>query len=251
MLRVFFGVLSLLSRLFWAPGLWKALYELEPHLSHAARSFFSPAVHYSQDAEDVSLIELLPTIGFFVDVGAHHPERFSATKLLYDNGWRGINIDVTPAIIRDFPRRRPGDVNVEKVIGSGDTVTFYRFEEEALNTTDSVRAQSLTKDGLAICSEHQVITVPLQKVLENCSAPRQIDLLNVDVEGADLQVLQTLDWDCWDVGAILIEVGKPAWDLPNQPVNEFLSGKGFDPVLCFPRSVLYLERGHAAYENFR
>ena len=32
--------------------------------------------------------------GFFVDVGCHHPSRINNTFLLYQLGWRGVNIDM-------------------------------------------------------------------------------------------------------------------------------------------------------------
>ena len=54
---------------------------------------------YSQDGEDVVLLSHFKHIkenmasGVYVDIGAHHPLRFNNTKIFYDLGWRGINID--------------------------------------------------------------------------------------------------------------------------------------------------------------
>lgn len=31
--------------------------------------------------------------GVYVDVGANHPDRMNNTKLFYERGWRGINIE--------------------------------------------------------------------------------------------------------------------------------------------------------------
>ena len=31
--------------------------------------------------------------GFYVDVGAHDPVQDSVTKLFYDRGWRGVNVE--------------------------------------------------------------------------------------------------------------------------------------------------------------
>ncbi len=52
---------------------------------------------FSQEGEDRILAALLGLRearkpGFYVDVGAHHPERFSNTLIFYNRGWRGINI---------------------------------------------------------------------------------------------------------------------------------------------------------------
>src|SRR4030042_4646353 len=62
--------------------------------------------HYSQDGEDIvlaSFYEEKPGYkGFYVDVGALNPLRFSNTQYFYEKGWRGINIDATPGSMKEF-----------------------------------------------------------------------------------------------------------------------------------------------------
>lgn len=244
-------VLATLSHLLWSPSLWKTLYLLQTHLVASAKSGVVPGVHYSQDAEDIALVEFLEEDGFYVDVGAHHPERFSVTKLLYDRGWRGINIDVTPAITSEFPKRRPRDTNVQAVVGKKGAVNFFRFQEEALNTADHVRAEMLIQEGEKLSAQFSIDAVPLTELLTENGSPKRIDLLNVDVEGADLEVLESLDWEAFEVAAVLVEIGKPIWNLADDPVAQFLSERGMRPTLSFPRSVLFLERNHSANRFFR
>ena len=40
--------------------------------------------------------------GFYVDIGAFHPTEDSVTKLFYDRGWRGINVDPVPEVVASF-----------------------------------------------------------------------------------------------------------------------------------------------------
>src|SRR5689334_5444047 len=55
--------------------------------------------------------------GFFVDVGAHHPKRFSNTYHFYlFRERRGINIDATPGSMTAFRRARPEDINIEAAV---------------------------------------------------------------------------------------------------------------------------------------
>src|SRR5690349_18351333 len=70
---------------------------------------------YSQEGEDMVLRRVFEhkAHGFYVDVGAHHPMRFSNTYFFYRRGWRGINIDARPGSKREFDRARPRDINVE------------------------------------------------------------------------------------------------------------------------------------------
>lgn len=56
--------------------------------------------------------------GFYVDVGAHHPTRFSNTYLFYLRGWHGVNVDAMPGSMAEFRRLRPRDLNIEALISS-------------------------------------------------------------------------------------------------------------------------------------
>ncbi|MDO8518314.1 MAG: SAM-dependent methyltransferase, partial [bacterium] len=69
---------------------------------------------YAQFGEDWVLAELFTDTprGRYVDVGAHHPKRYSNTYLLYKKGWHGVNIDPNPHTIELFAKARPGDTNI-------------------------------------------------------------------------------------------------------------------------------------------
>ncbi len=66
---------------------------------------------YSQEGEDLLLSRIFDHLpkGFYVDCGAHHPFLFSNTKLLYDKGWRVINIEPNPEGSDRFTTYRPND----------------------------------------------------------------------------------------------------------------------------------------------
>ena len=64
--------------------------------------------------------------GFYVDIGAHHPSRKSNTKIFYDRGWSGINVEANPAAIPAFERDRPRDINLNCAVTNYDgEITFY------------------------------------------------------------------------------------------------------------------------------
>src|SRR6187431_556967 len=102
---------------------------------------------YSQEGEDLILNRILEkkTCGFYVDVGAHHPKRFSNTYLFYQKGWRGINIDAMPGSMAEFRNFRPRDINIEAAVGAAKEIPFYVFDEKALNTFDSNLAEERKK----------------------------------------------------------------------------------------------------------
>jgi hypothetical protein len=94
---------------------------------------------YAREGEDLVLRGLRDDRpnGFYVDVGAHHPSRYSNTLLFYHTGWRGINIEPAPAAVDEFNRTRPRDVNIN--LGAAEQpaqLTYYVFSDPALNTFD-------------------------------------------------------------------------------------------------------------------
>src|SRR5581483_8094739 len=85
---------------------------------------------YSQEGEDLLLARLFDgqKKGFYVDVGAHHPFRFSNTYLLYLNGWRGINIDAMPGSMAAFRKLRPRDINIECMVSQDPRpLRFFQY----------------------------------------------------------------------------------------------------------------------------
>src|SRR3989344_7565306 len=68
---------------------------------------------YSQFGEDMVIDNLLNNKkrGFYVDVGAYDPDRFSNTKRFYLKGWRGINIEPDVYSFNKFLEKRPEDIN--------------------------------------------------------------------------------------------------------------------------------------------
>ena len=75
---------------------------------------------YSQNGEDRILHRIFENqkSGFYVDIGAHHPFRFSNTFLFYKMGWKGINVDAMPKSMEIFKRFRPRDINLELAVGT-------------------------------------------------------------------------------------------------------------------------------------
>jgi FkbM family methyltransferase len=165
---------------------------------------------YSQEGEDLILRRYFEfkKNGFFVDVGAHHPIRFSNTYLFYEKGWRGINIDAMPGSMNEFNKIRTKDINIEQAIGSEEKeATFHVFNEPALNTFDSNEAQNVINSGNYKLIEKKSLSIkPIGHVLDQYQLKSQIDFMSIDVEGLDLDVLKGNNWEKYRPEVILIEL---------------------------------------------
>ena len=111
---------------------------------------------YSQEGEDMILRRLFEgeNLGFYIDVGAHHPKRFSNTFMFYKKGWNGINIDAMPSSMKAFDKARPRDTNLEiPVSNKKELLTYYMFNEPALNGV----SKNLTEERSGV-NQYKVIS---------------------------------------------------------------------------------------------
>ena len=167
-------------------------------------------ISFSQDGEDMVIAELFndKPEGFYVDVGAHHPQRFSNTYYFYLKGWSGINIDAMPGSMKIFDDLRPRDINLEIPISDkSEILTYYEFDEPALNSFSLPLSQErITTTNYKIVAETQLKTQTLAEVLDKHLPPEQkIDFLSIDVEGLDYQVMSSNNWDKYKPKVILVE----------------------------------------------
>jgi FkbM family methyltransferase len=207
---------------------------------------------YSQEGEDRVLASLLFKIhggkeisdGFYVDVGAHHPYRYSNTCFFYKRGWQGINIDAMPGSMAEFRKQRPRDINVESGIGRQRGMSkFYVFNVPALNTFDEDLAKARTNDAWRVTQTLDVPVAPLSEILKQyLPKGRTIDFLTIDVEGFDLDVLQSNDWKQYRPSVVLVETfGRSMDDLALDPVTGYLRSLGYVPYSKTVNTTLFID----------
>jgi len=188
--------------------------------------------YYSQEGEDILLSRIFgeQTEGFYVDVGAHHPRRFSNTCFFYKRGWRGINIDALPGSMKVFQKFRPRDINLELAVSEREQVlTYYMFNEPALNGFSKTISEKRQTDVYKITNTKDILAFPLYTILDNhLPLGQSIDFLSVDVEGLDLQVLESNDWKKYSPKVILVEIlGNRLTTIENDPVYNFMINQGY------------------------
>jgi len=184
---------------------------------------------YSQEGEDMILRRLFEKqqTGFYVDVGAHHPMRFSNTYFFYKKGWRGINIDAMPGSMKLFNKTRPRDINIESPVSEQKKIlTYYAFNEPALNgfSKELSNKRASQDNNYHIIFEKDIETSTLTEILDENLPPNQdIDFLSIDVEGLDFMVLKSNDFKKYKPKVILIEIlGSSLADIDNNEISKFL-----------------------------
>lgn len=167
-------------------------------------------ISYSQEGEDLIIQRIIgeKKSGFYVDVGAHHPKRFSNTYLFYKKGWTGINIEPMPGSKKIFDRMRYRDTNIEAAISdSVEKLYYFMFTEPALNTFLEQKKSSLIDNNKSnLINKIELETITLENILDKFVPHNtQIDFLSIDTEGYDFKVLKSNNWDKYIPKIILLE----------------------------------------------
>ena len=197
---------------------------------------------FSQSGEDMVLSAFFQENykGFYVDIGANHPLRFSNTYHFYLKGWRGLNIDAGPGFMRIFDQMRPGDINIGMAVGRQGTEEFFMFEESCYNTFDREIADEVMEKNLSRLSKtFQIKKLPLSEIMYNYLLEGQrIDFLSVDCEGLDLEILESNNWDRYRPEFICSEC-HDSFDNTQTGALGFLLGKGYRLVAKTKLSEIY------------
>ena len=197
--------------------------------------YFNSFIHksYSQEGEDLILERIFgdKKRGFYIDIGAHHPKRFSNTYLFYKKGWRGINIEPKPGSKKYFDKIRNRDINIEAGIDmKTQRLTYFMFNEPAINTFEHSNVETLLKNkNHKLIKTIEIETTTLKNIC-NKYLPEdvKIDFLSVDSEGYDLNVLSSNDWEKYRPTLVLVEDKNFNVEDPmKSEIFKFLDDKGY------------------------
>ncbi len=143
--------------------------------------------------------------GVYLDVGCSFPKKNSTTYYLETTlGWTGIGIDAVESYGRFWAQLRPRSKFIHTAVSdkTGDIVTFYQAEHPGLSSFDKDwGGQFGMKDPVPV----EVETITLNDLLERENVDH-IDLLSMDIEGAEPLALTGFDIEKYAPRLVCIEV---------------------------------------------
>lgn len=197
---------------------------------------YSPQSSYSQSGEDLIIKFIFDAIGInkpsYLDVGAYHPEILSNTSLFYQNGCHGINIEANPYLLNNFFAKRPNDINLNLGVGSkSNELDFYVMATPTLSTFSQEEVQKYideTKHTLQEIIPIQVETI--NQIVNQYAGGCFPELLSLDVEGLDLAILKSIDYQKSYPIVICVETisfSETGEGEKNHQVIDFLTSQGY------------------------
>ena len=198
------------------------------HSIYIKHKFFIKKKSYAMDNEDTAVLNYFKDKkdGFYVDVGCYHPIHRNNTYLLHKKNWSGINIDTSQFSIDLFNHMRPKDLNYNYAISNRNEIIklFYQKELSQLSTTERDQAETVFQGNI---KEKEVKAFTLDEVLNrNKYKNSKIDFLDIDVEGADLKVLEGLSFDKFKPELVCIEIHTK--EIKQSDIYKFLINKSYE-----------------------
>ena len=170
-----------------------------------------PLVSWAQAKEDIYILRALRGVrhdvdnAFYIDVGANDPVKDSVTKLFYDAGWHGINIEASPTWYRRLVQQRPRDINLHAAVSDEPgEVIFYDDGVGGLGTVVASIASAHQRERQLSMPSVKVPAVTLTEICEK-HALGEIHFLKIDVEGAEASVVRGMDFSRFRPWVICIE----------------------------------------------
>ncbi len=165
--------------------------------------------------------------GRYVDIGCAAPVHISNTYLLYALGWRGLGVDANPEWAAPWAQARPGDVFENIGVGQvPGTAYWFRHPKNIgmsrIATQNTAPGPEFAATGVAVKIER------LDSLFARHFADGLIDVLSIDIEGAELDALRSNDWNRWRPGVIILEAHDFAFERPAEsPAVAFLCAQGY------------------------
>lgn len=188
-------------------------------------NYIKRAYSYAQYGEDNIILLMVGLYNIenakYIDIGAHHPFKYSNTALLNQHGINGINIEPDPYLFKSFLKYRKNDINLN--IGlheiNGES-TLFRFERSEFNTFSNLAAQEIEKKGIKKTGKMIVKIDTYNNVVKKYLNGIAPDIIFLDAEGLDEIILKSIDFENYSPKIICVEtyafgVGKKNYDIIN------------------------------------
>lgn len=206
---------------------------------------------YSQGFEDYKLYEkyLNYENGFFIELGAMDGVKFSNTKFFEDNlNWSGILIEPTNQF-NDLIKNRPNCFNFNFAVSERNGRIDFIGEGAIGGIKSTMSFIHKLTFGIENLKSYEVDSIPLKDILflakQQGAKINLIDFLSIDVEGGELEVLKTFDWN---IPVYLIMIELYGTDIErDEKCRNFLKEKNFELTDVFEINEIWINKNNKRY----
>ena len=204
----------------------------------------SPVVEfrsYAQAGEDKVIEFLFHSMATskisYLEIGTNNPIQHNNTYLFYRKGCRGVCVEPNPTLIPTIKKARPEDIclNVGVARQKADALDFHIFDErdeaKGLSTFSKEEAHHVeSTTGIKVARVERIPVITINEILEKYFVEKAPDFLSIDVEGLDLDILQSIDFTTCRPIAICVETVRFSLShnrIKRNDIIEFMVSKGY------------------------
>ncbi len=212
---------------------------------------------YAQSGEDLILANLFYKLSIsnpsYLDIGANHPSYISNTYYFYLRGSKGVCVEPNPYLFKKLERLRKHDTVLNVGVGLSEQAEadFYLFPKSAhgLSTFSREEADYWKNTGMKKVGKiayEKVIKVPLIDIntLINKYCKKVPDFISIDVEGLDLAILQSFNFNIYSPKVFIVETLKydeNQNEFRNKKIIDFMRSKGYQEYADTHVNTIFLK----------
>ena len=185
----------------------------EAHILPGGLKLFNKKT-YSQAGEDAILLYACAMLGIplhecsYLDLGANKPVEMSNTYFFYEQGARGVLLEASPLLIPDLKKQRSGDIILNQAVSgtSGETVTFNILNLDGLSRIGDVSEILEQNPAAKLEKSIEIETICYNDIIKNYFDSKAPVILNLDIEGLEMQILESMDLEHYRPLFMIIEM---------------------------------------------
>lgn len=194
-------------------------------------------ISYSQCGEDLIVDFIFTTLKIkspsYLDIGAHHPYYLSNTAFFYLKNSFGVSVEPDPYLFKTIKEERPNEISLNVGVGlkTGEQADFYIMNVPTLNTFSKAEAERYASYSDKKIKE--IIKLPLltvNQIIETNFKGKTPNFISLDVEGMDMEIIKSFDFDKYRPEVFCIETLTYTEDNTEEKLNniiEFMLNKGY------------------------
>ncbi len=207
------------------------------------RLFRHSKISYSQNGEDLIIKDLFSHLGIcqpsYLDIGANEPFLISNTYLFYSKGSKGVCIEPNLYLYKKFIRQRERDtcINAGIAFDEKTEADFYQFPKEAnglgtFSKQEAVFWETTGNEKVGKYKVEAIIKTPLVSINDIMEKyfKQHPNFISLDVEGLDLEILQTIDFIKYKPEVFCVETlgySNDNKETKNKTLINLLESKGY------------------------
>lgn len=192
----------------------------------------------------------------YLEVGTNNPVLENNTYLFYTMGGSGVLIEPNPELCKLANQKRPKDTVICAGIAFDEKVKsapFYMFQlpYDGWNGFDESRVELAKKAGVRLINQFNQKLIPINEVLDQYFADEPPVIVSIDVEGFEMNILNTINFERHRPVIFCIESDQTNFEAyAKHPIIDIMAKNGYLHMANTSINMIFLEKSYFNMEKF-